>query len=69
MNLRKLTERLQKLDIHLKDKGLSEADSYIMTREEAFILYSAGAEPVINKLCDFSEVIETLQEKILQMTS
>lgn len=64
MNLRKLTERLQKLDIHLKDKGLSKADSYIMTHEEAFILYSAGAEPVINKLCDFSEVIETLQEKI-----
>jgi transposase len=64
MNLRKLTERLQKLDINLKDKGLSEAGSYIMTREDALILYLGGVETVVNKLCDFSEVIETLQEKI-----
>jgi transposase len=64
MNLRKLTERLQKLDIQIKDKGLSEADSYIITRDEALNLYLAGTETVIDKLCGFSEVIVTLQEKI-----
>ena len=64
MNLKKLTEKMEKLDMSIKDKGLSEATNHVITREEALLLYNAEADAVIDKLCDFSKVIEIQQEKI-----
>jgi transposase len=36
----------------------------IMTRDDALLLYNAGAETVIKILCDLSDTVESLQEKI-----
>ncbi len=35
-----------------------------MTRDEALILYNAGPKIVVEVLCDFSNTIESQQEKI-----